>query len=72
MTRALLLLALSACCPGDVPEMPPEGSYTVENQAELSFQVVSVVVKGDLMTITYLDPDGAEQWVTYQIPADEG
>jgi len=54
-------------CIGSRPDMPPEGSWTIEYPDELPFQVKSVIVSGDDLTVTVVNNSGEEEWAKYLI-----
>lgn len=57
-----------SCCPGEVPDMPSEGSYEiVYSSSSITFEISSIVVADDELTLTYVDEAGQSQWLTYRI-----
>ena len=60
---------LHSCCPYKTPEMPAEGDYRIVRSREIPFDISSIVVADNELTVTYLDEDDQEQWVTYLVVA---
>lgn len=52
---------------GEFPELPYEGTYQIVDADESPVEITSVVVECADLTFTWLDADGAEQWVRYEI-----
>lgn len=52
---------------GELPELPDEGTYQITDPEDSPVEITSVVVDCTDLTFTWRDPEGAEQWVRYEI-----
>lgn len=69
---ALILLSLplatcEVCKDPGLSALPPEGAWTLMNVDEMPVDVESVVVDGDLLTVSWRDEDGVVSQVRYRI-----
>lgn len=56
-----------SCCPGEVPDMPSAGAYEIVRSSSITFEISSIVVADDELTLTYVDEAGQSHWLTYRI-----